>query len=134
MRYGVFDLIRGSELFLEELAGPCKGFFDIFRRLVLYADLHAPRRAPGGDIPAHRACADDMEPARLEARLAAESLEPILQEKYPDEIACGIPAHQFGDGPRLQLEAPGRERAAMALPQPYDGVGCGVVLFSYLGP
>ncbi len=59
----------------EQLAGAREGRRDAFERLILQGHRHAAQRAPGGDVAAHDAGADDVH--ALERRTSASLPKPL---------------------------------------------------------
>ena len=55
--------------------------------LVLQRHREAAQRAPGGDVAAHRAGADDVHVRRLEVAVLAQRLQPLLQPEHADQVA-----------------------------------------------
>ena len=58
-------------------------------------DDEAVPRAPGGDVAAHGAGADDVHAPRRPAA-AGETLERLAQEKYAHEVARGLGDEEAG--------------------------------------
>ena len=55
--------------------------------LVLQRHRESAQRAPGGDVAAHGAGADDVDVRRLELAVLAQRLQPLLQPEHADEVA-----------------------------------------------
>ena len=71
----------------EMLAGAGKRWLDEPELPILQRDIEAAQRAPGRDVAAHHARADDMDTLQVVRRPAAERLQAVLQEKCAHEVA-----------------------------------------------
>ena len=89
--------------FVEQFRGPIQRRLHELHLAILQGHGETAQGAPGGDVAAHHAGADDMHMADA-MLLAAESLEPVLQEENAHQVACGRRLRQFDDGAGLGLE------------------------------
>ncbi len=87
----------------EELARAGERGLDVLQLAVLQRDREAARRAPGGDVAAHDARADDVDVGDLARRLAAQRLHAVLQEEDAHEVARLVGEEQARDRARLGL-------------------------------
>ena len=99
---------------------------------ILEARLHAADDAPGGDIAAHGAGADDMHPLRLEAVLRRLVLQHLREHEHAAEIARGLARHQRREHLRLRrLHA--RRVVAILLEEIDQAVRRRVMVLAHLG-
>src|SRR3546814_15172262 len=77
---------------------------------VLQGDVEALVRGPRGDVAAHDAGADDVH-ALDTGVLAAQALQPLLQEEHAGQVARGRRACQLDHRPaRSEARRVGKER------------------------
>jgi hypothetical protein len=107
---------------------PVAGRTHAFQALVLQRHGHATQGAPGGNVAAHDASANDMNALRLERRFLAEAFQALLQEEDADQIASRRRIDDAVD----QLRG-GQRIAVVFRPQVDDRVGRRVVFRTRLG-
>ena len=72
-------------LFKKRL-GACQGRCNQFFASILQSNRHAAKGRPGRDIAAHDPGANDMDMLENGARIASQTLEPILQQKDAHQV------------------------------------------------
>ncbi len=100
---------------------------EILRFAVLQRHFETAQRAPGGNIATHRAGADDVHVARAEGLFVTETLEALLQEKHPDQVAHLVALDQARDRVGFFVHH-ALARAVVIRPDVEDRVGGRVVL------
>ena len=76
---------------------------DVLEVAILQRDREAAQRAPGGDVAAHDAGADHVHAcADFADVLAAQALEPFLQEEHAHEVARGRRADELARSSALR--------------------------------
>ena len=78
---GTIDFIWVPEFFPEQGFCPFHGGFNVFEFTVLQSHLHALHDTPGGNVPTHDACTNDMNAAKTGIGLFTDALEAFHQEK-----------------------------------------------------
>ena len=110
--------LRGIlQALLEQLVRALERGLDEFEPAILQRDVEAAQRAPGGDVAAHDARADDVHVLHGRRAFAAQGLQPILQQEHAHEIARGLAGEQMRDRARFGFE---RLLAARAVIAPTD--------------
>ena len=111
----------------EQIGGALDGARDRLRLHVGERHPHILAGAPGGDIAAHRAGADDVNVLDLVAA-AGELLHLLAQEEHADQVLRGRRHHQPRE--RRLLRTQHRQPvAAMLFPEIDQRIGRGVMLF-----
>ncbi len=108
--------VRFPEPAAVQLRGAADRGRDILRRTVLQRDPQALHRAPGGDVAAHGAGADDMHMAEPCGGLPAQRLQPLVQEEDTHEILRRRSGYEAGNRARLVLQHL-RLRSAVSEPE-----------------
>ena len=118
---------RIAQTFGEQLPGALHRRRQSLGILVLQRDGEAAQRAPGGDVPAHRAGTDHVHMRRLSVAVLAETLQAFLQAEHADQVRCRRRAEQRRD--RRGIGRRRRERIAVVLdPEIEHRVGRRIVL------
>ena len=102
--HGRLHPARRLQAFAEQLMGAFDGGRDEFRFPVLQGDRQSLQHAPGGDVAAHGAGADDVHPLEPRLLTPAQRFQPVLQLEGPHQVAGGFRRHQSGDGARLGVQ------------------------------
>jgi hypothetical protein len=116
-RWASLSLLRPNSLPARE------GRRDAFERLVLQCHGEAALCRPGGDVAAHDAGADHVQPVHGHVRFLAEGLQPFLEKEDANKIARGRRADDAVNDFRSRQGI-----AVVLLPEVDDGVGRRVVL------
>src|SRR5258706_16052356 len=115
------------ETLAEELRGALDRGRDALGRQVLQRDGEGAHRRPRRDVAAHGTGADDVEMADVGRAALAETLEPLLEREYANQV------------PRRGMEEEACRRSGMlarhvahvaaeVLPQVDDRVGRGILV------
>ena len=128
---GGVDLASFLEAFLEQRLAALQRRLDAVHVEVLQGDAHAAQGAPGGDVAAHDAGADDVDAGEFGVRAGALLLEAFGEEEDAAQIGGGVGAHQRHEG--VDLAAAHRlPVVAMFFEQVDEGIGRGIVFLAGL--
>ena len=109
--FGSLGVVANS--FREQFGGALQCRIDVLLLTVLQCHRVPAQRAPGRDIAAHHARADNVHMLDLRVSLVALLLELALQEEHADQVACGIRAHYSPEALGLGLEPRLRRRTVL---------------------